>query len=258
MALSVACRPPNILFAAFLCLYVLLAHRARGWVFFILPLLIGAWLVAYHFSAYGTLAGGYAEEMRHVEHSASAGFTFTYPRPAVLLGLLVSPSRGLFTHSPVLLFCFAALGVALIRRKDLLLTHLALATLAMLIFYSTWSVWWAGNSFSYRFLVDLLPGLCLLLPLVLDTVLARPALKMTFIAALALSIFIQIIGAFFWSPGVWYGRLKDGTPMSVQTAQWRLWDWRDPEALRCLASGPQRPPVFPSGKPKSAQGTPRP
>ena len=174
--------------------------------------------------------------MRRLNEAVDFGFTFTHPRWVAFWGLLISPSRGMLTNSPVLAFGFAGLGMALSRPKqDLLLTYIAVATLATILLYSTWSVWYAGNSFGYRFLVDLLPGLCLLMTLPWKWITAHRFVWSTFVTATAFSVAVQIVGVLYY-PCDWYDK-----PVSATIYRDRLWDWKDPEVLRCLSAGPHLP-----------------
>jgi hypothetical protein len=103
------------------------------------------------------------------------------------------------------------------------------------VLYSAWSVWDGAYCYSYRFLVDLLPGLCLLLVVVWDQITRRPWRKAILIAAVAFSLFVQVVGAFFY-PSDWYT-----TPINPSLDHSRFWDWSDMELVRCLKSGPKFP-----------------
>jgi len=56
-----------------------------------------------------------------------------------------------------------------------------------------------------------------------------------FFAAAVFSVFIQVIGAFFFPCG-WFG-----TPVQANLHRERFWDWKDSECLRCLRAGPVEP-----------------
>ncbi|OGL39318.1 MAG: hypothetical protein A2043_10885 [Candidatus Schekmanbacteria bacterium GWA2_38_9] len=45
-------------------------------------------------------------------------------------------------------------------------------------------------------------------------------------------IFVQFIGAFYYSSGNW-----NSLPKPVTFARERLWDWKDSQILRCIKSG---------------------
>ncbi|HMB02509.1 MAG TPA: hypothetical protein VKP69_02070 [Isosphaeraceae bacterium] len=97
---------------------------------------------------------------------------------------------------------------------------------------SKWACWWAGWSFGPRFWPDTIPPLAILLGFALDWAVehSRPAV-LGFRAAVALSIGVQMIGAFYY-PSSW-----NNAPVTVEVDHRRLWDWRDTELTRCLAEG---------------------
>lgn len=226
LALAVACRPPVVIYATVLLGYVVHRHRARVGYFVLFPVVIAALLASYNYYYFGGPLGGYTE---------MAGNQFIYPQLKNLLGLLISPSRGLLTHSPVLVFSLLGLAVALLRRRDSLMTYTAVATILSVLFYSTWLSWHGAFSFSYRFLVDLLPGLALLLALVFEAVCARRWMRHVLVLSVGFSVGVQIIGAFCYPCG-W-----DESPVSATAFPERFWDWSDPEFVRCLRCGPVDP-----------------
>jgi len=228
LALAVACRPPDIIFAVLLFIYVVHHHRALMLRFALFPMILGALLLTYNVYYFGSLTGGYSYDTHFKQW-------LPYPRWEAFLGLLVSPSRGLFIYSPVLLFAFVGLASTLYHRRDLFLAYMAVATVLTILFYSTWHIWDARFSYSYRFLVDLLPGLCLLLSTIWERIFKFTWMKTLFVASVVFSVCIQIIGAFFYPCG-WYD-----TPVKASIHQERLWDWKDPEFLRCLCAGPVTP-----------------
>ena len=148
-------------------------------------------------------------------------------------GLLVSPSRGLLIFSPIVLVAAAGLGAAWREgwRSDA--RWCALAAAVQFCAYASYSVWWGGHTYGPRYLIDLLP---LLVPLAaagaasLQT--RRPA-RLAAGAALAWSITLAATGAFFYPAEAW-----NTNPVSVDLNHERLWDWRDPQFVRCWRRGP--------------------
>ncbi len=141
----------------------------------------------------------------------------------------------MFVYSPVLFFSLAGLGTAVYRRNDALLVYAAAAVLLTVFFYSSWGAWHGNFSYSYRFLVDILPAMALFLAVVWQP-LTRHRWMMFLLAALAgLSVLAQVVGAFFYPCG-WYE-----LPMVASLQPSRFWDWSDMEMLRCLRAGPVDP-----------------
>jgi hypothetical protein len=174
---------------------------------------------------------------------------------AGLAGLTVSPSRGLFIFSPVMLVAAAGAikvwrapltgdsGMAAARVDVLLLArYSALAVLAILLTYSKFIVWWGGHGYGPRYLTDAMPFAGLLLGFgflpgpAVDSEPPVSARPLRFAAVLlAVSIVVQGIGAFCW-PSPW--TLDNNPPY-----RYRLWDWRNNEISACLAAGPRIDPI---------------
>ena len=113
--------------------------------FLIAPTLVAGLLLTYNLHYFGNALGGYAAT-QPASHLA-------LPSTERLLGLLVSPSRGLLVCSPVLILSLVGMGRALGRRRDALLVYTAVATLLTIFFYSCWPYWHGHFSYSYRHLV---------------------------------------------------------------------------------------------------------
>lgn len=176
-----------------------------------------------------------------------------------LYGQLISPSRGLFVYSPILVFSIWGMALAWQKRRYWLLRPLSLASLLLLLAQSKWFNWHGGWSFGYRLLVDTMP---------LAAVCAAPTVRWIRrhwpVAGLAVllagwSIGIQILGAFAYDVLSWncreglVVRLPDGRAIPVDSQQeavalvrqtggavqrvymdvdqrpwrWRLWSLRD-------------------------------
>jgi hypothetical protein len=148
------------------------------------------------------------------------------------LGLLVSPSRGLLIFSPVVLAALAGLGV---MRKEGWQSDLRWCALALALqfgLYASYSVWWGGHTYGPRYLIDLLP---LLVPLTAagTGVLRASRLGLGLAAAaLAWSVALAATGAFCYPAEAW-----NTSPSSVDLDHSRLWDWRDPQFVRCWRTG---------------------
>ena len=266
LALSVASRPPNIIFALILLIYVIHKHSPQLKYFVIFPLIIGSLLLLYNSYYFGNPIGGYKNkvnkwdpnitdsekitfedssiEKETSEEGPAETFDDTFAtlrvfhsmKPVRLLGLLFSPSRGLLVYSPFLIFSFLAIGVAVYSREQILMVYISIATLLSLLLFSSWPGGWFGAfNYGYRLLVDLIPGLILLITLVFGWILSNKILKFLFITMVSFSVFIQIIGTFFY-PCEWFN-----TPVPATKNQQRFWDWKDPEFLRCLKTGPVEP-----------------
>lgn len=123
------------------------------------------------------LAGGlvlWYNEMRfgdpfNTGYHFGSGEGFSAPLWQGLWGLVVSPYRGLFWFTPLFLAGVASLP-AFARRHRLEAIATGVMSLALLLLYSMWWMWWGGFAWGPRFLVPLAPFWVLwLAPWVRDT-----------------------------------------------------------------------------------------
>jgi hypothetical protein len=227
-------RPPDALIAGAIVLFTFWNGRRKA-----LWLLAGAAvplvaLLFYNLSFIGNLAGGYALAKVRVDKFFQLSWLG-------LPALLVSPTRGLLIFTPFLVF----VPVGLIHRLRApssrgLAVALSLAVVAQFLLYSQ-ADWRAGVSWGPRWLTDLLPVLVWMIapaPLVL-----RQRARGLLILAMAASVVIQIIGA-FWYTGASDARIF-ANPASMRGA-WNprnvpfLVELRHPHArgaLQCDANG---------------------
>jgi hypothetical protein len=132
----------------------------RGLAAFAVPVLVaGVLLVAYNFARFGSpFDTGY-----HFD----SGEGFTTPIWQGLWGLLFSPYRSTFLHTP--LFIASAFAfVPFWRRHRSEASVIAAASLALILLYSAWWMWWGGYAWGPRFLVPLTPFWVLLLAPVVE------------------------------------------------------------------------------------------
>jgi hypothetical protein len=152
-----------------------------------------------------------------------------------LVGHLVSPNRGVFVFTPILVFSVWGMAHALRSRAPDAALHrtLALAVLAHWIMISILArKWWAGWSFGPRHVVEIFPLLVVLLVPAIDALRASSRRTRALIvplaaATLAWSLFVAVRGATAHGPIAW-NRL----PQNVDEHPERVWDWRDLQILR--------------------------
>jgi hypothetical protein len=222
VSLAVVTRPTNFLFAAPLALYVFRHERAAFPGFATLAAIPALLLGWYSWVYWGTpLALG---ESNH--------FTgFTAPEPAVAaVGLLLSPNRGLLVFSPILIFSVAYSAYLVIRRRsaDPLPRYLIWSAVAVFALYTVWLDWAGGHTYGYRFLIDLLPALTLILALCWERVIvSRAYLRATFMVAMVASIYVHGLGAAASPCGF------DDDPNNIDLDHARLWDVTNGEIARC-------------------------
>jgi hypothetical protein len=159
-----------------------------------------------------------------------------------LLANLVSPARGLFVYTPVLLVALVDL-VARWRRGSppgvLAVACLAAVVVHWLVVSAGSYGWWAGHSYGPRFFAELSPLVAyLLLPLVER--LRRPGLawRTVIIAASVAAVAIHAPGVYLRSTNCW-----NTDPVDVDRHPERVWSWSDPPFLHAaLAAAHGLPP----------------
>jgi hypothetical protein len=201
-------------------------ERAACALAFALPVAIFAGL---NLRWFGHIFGRIAELERHSLVSHRVDATWQWPGPGVL-GLLISPSRGLLIFSPVVLVALAARirgsGGSIVRWT------LAAAGVQLLI-YGSFSVWWGGHTYGPRYALDLLPSLIPAAALGASRIAAgHGAAKLAAGAALAWSILAAATGAFCYPHDRW-----NTDPVSADIVHERLWDFRDTQIRRCWTEG---------------------
>jgi hypothetical protein len=191
-----------------------------------------AFLATYYLITFRGLRDSYGD--------AAVGWFFP---PPGWLGLLISPSRGLFVYSPFLLFALAGFVVAWRRRSDepsLIVRDASLAALGTYIVYSFFGQWMGGWAYGTRYLSDAQPLFALGLAYAIDRgLLTHVVARVGFAVTLAWSVFLEYAGAgwyfFFWNGYHW-----DVTP-NIDETGYRVWDVTDTQwgfVLRHMVAEP--------------------
>jgi hypothetical protein len=149
-----------------------------------LPIAIaGMGLMAFNIARYGNpLNTGYLPEE-----------TFSAIWWQGILGQLISPGRGLFLYSPILLVSFFGLKTFWQLHRLEALASLAVILIHLLL-YGKWFMWHGGFAWGPRFMVPTLPFWVLLMAPVLDRLRTRPNWRFGFYSLWAISIVGQIPG----------------------------------------------------------------
>lgn len=224
LALAYVARPTNAISTVLLTLFVLRRHRPFALRYLMWAAVVAVPFVAFSLLVYGSVLPPYYQDARAAPPGRFA---------EALVGHLISPSRGLFVFSPVLLFALAGAAVRLKdpRREELDAWLVGIVLLHWLTI-SAWPAWWGGHSYGPRLFSDMLPYLVYLLsPVVASLVRPRGAggavLACAFALALAVSVFMHHRGATSRYADLW-----NAAPVDVDVRPARVWDWRDPQFLR--------------------------
>jgi hypothetical protein len=196
-------------------------------------------LVTHHY--YGTLLQPY-------DQASKLGFPSTFLESVA--AQLVSPSRGLFIFSPIVLVAVAGVVIAWRRKSVTLLETLsAVAIPCYLVAIALFPVWWAGTSFGARFMTETLPFFFVLSIPFVDWIVAwraekpanRPLMYRVGVVAsvvvLAVSVLANAQGGLLRSSTCW--NLKGPSFASVDKDPARTWSWTDPQVaygLRAIGS----------------------
>ena len=216
---------------AMLAMWILVRGRFRQWPALSVLAAAAGIVVAYNVSWFGHPLGAVArlESLHPAVHATSGSFGSPWEGA---LGLLFSPSRGLLIFSPVVLVCVAGLRAVVREGWRGPLAWCLAAAIAQFMLYACYSVWWGGHAYGPRYLVDMLP---LLIPIAAEgaAVLARHRLWSAVAAgALAWSVALAATGAFCYPAERW-----NTSPDEVDVRHERLWNWRDPQFVRCWQAG---------------------
>ncbi len=223
LSLATLTRPTMGLVAIIFAVYFIWQHQEQLHRFILLALLpLVPWFI------YNRIYfGAFLSHAYNTGVGTQGNWTGSFPEG--FLGLLLSPSKGLFIYSPVLLFVWWGIGLLFKQRiqpKRLLnFYYFALfAVVAYILLMGRWYHWFGGWSFSYRMIVDILP----LIVLFLVPVMAHQLLfwwRFLFSLLFIYSFGIQLLGVAFFD-GEWHARYDDGP----YDTRW-LWSIENSELL---------------------------
>jgi len=228
LAFSYVIRPTNSISIVILTGYVFIRYRRYFPLFLLWAAMIAIPFVAYNESIYGSILPPYYQATR----IGLSPTIFT-----ALLGNLISPSRGLFIYSPIMLFVFVGIYYK-IRHHEWHLLDTGLVGIIVLhwVAISSFPKWWGGISYGPRFFSDMLPYLMFFLIPVWNYIpkftrnRAQVAFVSLFFASITISAFIHWRGATSPEPyDPW-----SLTPTNIDDHPERVWDWRDPQFMRGL------------------------
>lgn len=229
LAFAFVVRPTNAIPIAALTLVVLVKHRPYFVRYVLWAMTITVPFLLFNFAVYGTWHSWYYSPGR-VGHAALLW--------EALAGNLVSPNRGLFVFSPILLLALYGIWLKLRRDRTLLDSALVVVLLLHWLVISSHLPWDGGHTYGNRLFADVIPYfIYFLIPVVAVLpdprhVAARPTLTAAFVVLVAISFGIHYRGAYQRVAWDW-----NSTPVDIDVDPTRIWDWRD---LQLLRGGPRR------------------
>lgn len=211
LAFAVICRPTNLLVVAPIGAFALLRFRRQA----------ASWLA----TASVPLVFQLAYNVRYFGDPLWSPLPFSDPHwrgqvSRTLPGLLLSPSRGLFVYSPVLVFSLVGIALSLRKHGDPLVRAIGVGVLLDLLLYGQWWEWWGGGSYGPRLLTDVTPLLCFAMVPAVQSVRRSAALRVAFAATLLWSVAAHAVGA-YWDDRSWNEKLKGPERPTI------LWSWTD-------------------------------
>lgn len=229
LAAAYVVRPSNAIAVVVFCLWVLAQHRRQTVAFLAGAATIAVpWFVV-NMAAYGLLFPPYYSAGRISLHSDVV---------EAVLANLVSPARGIFVFSPILLLALAGVVVRRRRRElDGLDIAVSVTTVLYLLMTSAQNEgWWAGHTFGPRFMTDPVPLLVFLaIPAVAALwkwVGAESPSRLAHLGALACGLAlvwsgaVHAQGAYFRAVNCW-----NIEPTDVNHDPGRVWSLHDPQFL---------------------------
>jgi len=224
LAFSYVVRPMNSISIFLVSLFVLIRYRQYFLRYLIWAMTIAIPFVLFNFKVYHSLLSSYylPQRIGSNPHFFEA-----------LAGNLISPARGLFIFSPVLLFSIYG-AVLKIRNKEFATLDYFLLGIIFLhwIAISSFRHWWAGHSFGPRLFSDMVPYFIYFLIPTIDAISKLTNIKKTIFSYVSLclvliSFSIHFRGANNWDVYVWNAK-----PVNVDVKPARVWDWHDIQFLR--------------------------
>lgn len=227
LAFSFVIRPTNSLSILFLTFVVVWQHRKYVPAYCVGSLLVGVPFVVWNLQLYHALLPPY--------YTAASQLHFGLEIFEGLAGTLLSPSRGLFIFTPVLLFSLYGVILKIHHKQMTMLDAMLIAVLVLhWMLSSAHPHWWGGHSYGPRYFTDVLPYfLYFLIPAMahirLSRGIRRHILLTGFVVVIVLSFAIHFRGATNWDVHYW-----NTVPVNVDDYPERVWDWRDMQFLRGL------------------------
>jgi hypothetical protein len=235
VALVVSNAPHYILFAVLFSVFFFLRQPRRLWLFCVPLVTAGGLTLAYFLHYFGLVSGPYSLPRT----GQNPALPFFYPSWDGFAGQLISPSRGLLIFIPWVAFALWGCVRAWRENKFGWERYLILGMAIVFGLHARLGGWWAGWCFGPRYLTDFLPLLVFFILPVWSEIRARTALRVAFGVAVAVALWVQIVGACYYPRGNW-----DWLPGNVDFDHKRLWDWRDTTISRSWHAGRPEPSLY--------------
>ena len=224
LAFSFVVRPTNALSIIALTIYVVLHHRRYLLQYLAWSLVVVVPFIWYNLWLYHAILPPYFSP-----HKVGASVHLLEG----LAGNLISPSRGLFVFCPVLAFSVWGMVLSLKARSGRLLAALLVGVVVShWLVISSFPDWYAGHTYGPRYFTDVVPLLVyFLIPVLATLSMPRGFRKMALGSVLGILVLVSAFtnwsGAMNKATALW-----NSSPVDVDEAPGRVWDWTDPQFLR--------------------------
>jgi hypothetical protein len=225
LAFSFVIRPTNCISVVLLSVFIVVYHRQHFLRYILWALVVAVPFVIFNLSIYRSVLSPYF----HLYSSLRFDLGFFWS----LAGHLISPSRGVFIFSPILIFSMYGIAVGTKNREfDPLDWFLLLILFVHWIVISSFSNWWGGFSFGPRYFSDMVPYLIYFLIPGVARILQSKGMKKIilvsiFLCFVGISFFVHWRGANVWDVYRW-----NSDPIDVDAKPERVWEWGDIQFLR--------------------------
>lgn len=185
-----------ILGIVFIWALIRMPNRLALWRMIVAGIPLGLLFAAYNYATFETpLPVGYNYSINWQTEHETGFLSLTSPTLERFYGLTFSPIRGIFVMSPFLLFAIPGLYWMWQQRKDQRGVALVLLLVpAVFLTYNASSVmWWGGHTVGPRYLVPMLPFMCLPIIFAFNRLFSRAWGRL--LAGLAVVLSILVTGA---------------------------------------------------------------
>lgn len=224
LAYSFLARPTNIVAILPFTAYVALRYRKHLLEYLLWSGTVAVPFILLNLHTYNAIFPPY--------YTSSEQLTLRWGVLEGLAGSLISPSRGLFIFTPVLLFSLYGVVLKIRQQQMFLLDYFLVITMLLhWILSSLHIVWWGGHTYGPRYFTDIVPYfIYFLIPVFQHRLTLRGARKIALdiglMVAIAFSFFVHYQGATNWDAYLW-----NVGPVPIEQ---KLWQWHDFQFLQGL------------------------
>lgn len=218
VALSYIVRPTNVVFVILFTLYILLFWKKQFIGYVLWGSVLGLGFIIFSMANYNALLPPYYFPSR------LAG---THTFWEAFVGNLISPSRGIFVFSPVLLFAFYAIYDMIKKGISAIYIMFIIIIVVHLFIISFFPHWWGGWCYGPRLFSDTLPYfIFLMVPAIGEIIKLRKGYIILFAVICLFSVLVHFHGAISYAASHW-----NTVPTNIDKHPQRLWDWAKPQYL---------------------------